>query len=178
MANARIAIQNLGKYNEGELVFEWLTLPATEDEIAEALERIGVAPGTRYEEYEIADWENIDAGRFSSINELNDKAEAIERLVDEYNVPRDMVVELIKENDEDTAEEIIEDAFEIEIVDGTSIEAHVGEYFANMDGTLDRLEEVGLAAYFDNEAYGRDMLMDFRIIHEGIDRIIIASNHM
>ena len=33
MAYLRVALTNLGKYNEGELIFKWLDLPATEEEI-------------------------------------------------------------------------------------------------------------------------------------------------
>ena len=37
-----ICIQNLGMYNEGILCFEWLHLPATEEEIDAALTKIKI----------------------------------------------------------------------------------------------------------------------------------------
>ncbi|MGX5287622.1 antirestriction protein ArdA, partial [Morganella morganii] len=37
-----VFITNLGKYNEGELVGEWLELPATSKEIEHCLVRIGI----------------------------------------------------------------------------------------------------------------------------------------
>lgn len=57
MSYLRVALTNLGKYNEGELVFKWLDLPATDEEIEQAFKSIGVAEGTEYEEYFITDYE-------------------------------------------------------------------------------------------------------------------------
>ena len=44
----KVFVTNLGKYNEGALVGEWLWLPASDDEIAAMLRRIGI--GGIYEE--------------------------------------------------------------------------------------------------------------------------------
>ena len=44
-----IFITNLGKYNEGELVGEWVKLPATKEELETVYERIGI--NEEYEEY-------------------------------------------------------------------------------------------------------------------------------
>ena len=73
-----ICVQNLGKYNEGELVFEWLDLPATEEKIQETLNKIGI--NERYEEYMIADSEYIKAGEYESITSINERAKEILRL--------------------------------------------------------------------------------------------------
>ena len=35
-------VTNLGKYNEGELVGEWVQFPTTEDKMKEVFERIGI----------------------------------------------------------------------------------------------------------------------------------------
>ena len=40
-----VALSNLNKYNEGELVFEWVELPATVEEIEYAMEKIGIDEG-------------------------------------------------------------------------------------------------------------------------------------
>lgn len=77
-----IAVTNLGKYNEGELVFEWLRLPATEDEIEEVLEAIGI--NEYYEEFFISDYETdlafIDICEYTNIYRLNELAEKLENL--------------------------------------------------------------------------------------------------
>lgn len=50
-----IFITNLGKYNEGELVGEWVTLPISEKKLQELFKRIGI--NEEYEEYFITDYE-------------------------------------------------------------------------------------------------------------------------
>lgn len=77
----RIALTNLGKYNEGELVYKWVDLPATDEEIAEAFEEIGVAPDTEYEEHFISDYEapaGLRVEEYSRLDRLNELAELLE----------------------------------------------------------------------------------------------------
>jgi len=74
----RIALTNLGKYNEGELTYAWLSLPATDEEIAESLKEISVAPSTEYEEHFISDYEApFSIGEYESITKLNGIAEQL-----------------------------------------------------------------------------------------------------
>lgn len=40
--NFEAFVTNLGKYNEGELVGEWVKFPITEEELQEVFERIGI----------------------------------------------------------------------------------------------------------------------------------------
>jgi len=76
----KIALTNLGKYNEGELVLEWVTLPATQDEIDAALEAIGI-DGEEYEEYFITDYEApFEIGEYMNLDRLNELAEELERI--------------------------------------------------------------------------------------------------
>lgn len=83
MTIIKVALTNLGKYNEGELVYTWLELPATDEEIEEAFEEIGVADNTQYEEYFFSDHEapqGIDIGEYESLDELNEFAEKFEEM--------------------------------------------------------------------------------------------------
>ena len=74
----RIALTNLGKYNEGKLTYAWLSLPATDEEIAESLREINVAPNTEYEEHFISEYEApFEIGEYESINTLNEIAEQL-----------------------------------------------------------------------------------------------------
>ena len=50
-----VFITNLGKYNEGELIGKWLSLPC--DDIVAELEEIGVVADSLYEEYFITDYQ-------------------------------------------------------------------------------------------------------------------------
>lgn len=76
----KIYIANLGKYNEGELVGDWFDLPI--QDIAEALESIGVAPNTDYEEYAIHDYKtelhSLKIDESCSIEYLNEITEQLE----------------------------------------------------------------------------------------------------
>ena len=54
-------VTNLGKYNEGMLVGEWVKLPTTEEEMQKVFERIEIGKqdefGQPYEEWFITDYE-------------------------------------------------------------------------------------------------------------------------
>lgn len=79
----KIALTNLGKYNEGTLVYTWLDLPATDEEIQAAFEEIEVKNGTEYEEHFISDYEapaGIEIGEYSNIDTLNALAEKLEEI--------------------------------------------------------------------------------------------------
>lgn len=80
-----IYIANLEAYNNGYLVGEWVSLPASDDEIAETLERIGCG-GVNGAEHAIHDYESdfgIHVNEYDSIDELNELAQALADL-DEY----------------------------------------------------------------------------------------------
>lgn len=87
-SQARIALTNLGAYNNGTLLYEWLNVPCTEDEFGEALKRIGV-DGVQFEEYFVSDFENIDGiseySSFETINEVARRRELLADFVGEYS---------------------------------------------------------------------------------------------
>lgn len=74
-------ITNLGKYNEGELVGEWVKFPTTAEEMQEVFKRIGIGEkddfGYEYEEWFITDYDCYVDGlydkldEYSNIDELN-----------------------------------------------------------------------------------------------------------
>lgn len=77
-----VFITNLGKYNEGELVGEWLELPCTEEELQASLKRIGI--NEEYEEYFITDYESncyMKIGEYENIIELNKQMLELDELV-------------------------------------------------------------------------------------------------
>ena len=97
----KIYIANIGKYNEGELVGEWVTLPASNEELEELFVNIKVGHydedgdyipgyyenGVIYEEVAIHDHESdipgLEINEYSDIAELNEIAEELDKL-DEY----------------------------------------------------------------------------------------------
>ena len=74
-------ITNLGKYNEGDLVGEWVKFPTTPEEMQKVFERIGIGRkddfGQPYEEWFITDYDcYVDGlydklGEYESLDELN-----------------------------------------------------------------------------------------------------------
>ena len=68
-------VTNLGKYNEGCLVGEWVKFPVTNEEMQVVFRRIGI--GRRYEEWFITDYDCPDTaigkvlGEYESLSELN-----------------------------------------------------------------------------------------------------------
>ena len=66
-------ITNLGKYNEGELVGEWVKFPTTAEELKEVFKRIGIGQkddfGHPYEEWFITDYDCYVDGLYSKLGE-------------------------------------------------------------------------------------------------------------
>ena len=73
----RIFLTNLGKYNEGELVGEWVDLPVSD--LSAVLKRIGI--NDRYEEFFITDYDTnipkLNISEYANIDELNELASNI-----------------------------------------------------------------------------------------------------
>lgn len=157
-----IALTNLGQYNEGILNFTWLELPASDEEIAEAFDKIQVCHddveyygpcGNPYEEYFITDYECdfLQIGEYENLEELNETAEALEDLMD-YEA------EIVKAlmNDGYDLSEALDKKDDCYYYDNCDTMADVAERYAEETGLLDSIPE-SLRYYFDFEAYGREM---------------------
>lgn len=149
-----IYVANLGKYNEGELVGEWLTLPIDEEELEEAMDRILL--NGEYEEVAIHDYETDISGfkidEFDSIEKLNELAEELDRISEyEYELLNDFI---------DVTGYDLEDAIE-KLRDGeiyvVRAENHyqLGEAVMEMSGDLEMYPDF-IVRYFDYESYGSD----------------------
>lgn len=150
-----IYLTNLGKYNEGELVGEWVQLPISDEELQEVFKRIGI-DGKEYEEYFITDYECdfYEIGEYESLDTLNKIAETLDNLDEE----QEQVVKVL----------MSECGYDL---DGAIEKAESGDYHIYTDcndmtdvayavveecGYLDNVPET-VARYFDYEAYGRDL---------------------
>ena len=152
-----ICLTNLGKYNEGELVYTRLVLPATTEEIYAAYDEIGVAEGTMYEETFISDYETdingLEIREYANIDDLNELAEELENF-DEYELEAfGAMLDAGLATDE--ALQKVQDN-EYRIYDGCYSMAEVAEMYADETGLLSSIPD-DLRYYFDFEAYGRDM---------------------
>lgn len=156
-------IGNLGKYNEGELVGEWVKFPTEAEELAKVFERIGI-DGAQYEEYFLADYES-DAisvqgilGEYSNLDEINYLAHLLEELeqqgdLEGYSLVADMEASSIK--DAINLTQCIGDFMpNMEITTETDLGYYLIEEVNGID--LDKLMGENMSYYFDHEAYGRD----------------------
>ena len=157
----RIALTNLGKYNEGELAFEWLDLPCTEEELEEVKERIGI--NERYEEWFITDYEApFKIGEYDSLEGLNELAERITELEDYLEDDLEALLEVVE----------IEEALDsLEngtywIASGCTDEDDLGRYVVD-NGLFGISIPDDLEPYIDFEAIGRDWAMEATLTDKG-----------
>lgn len=151
----RIYLTNLGKYNEGMLVGEWVDLPVSEEELEKVFKRIGI--NDEYEEYFITDYESdidgVKVGEYENIDDLNELAEALEDLDSEEENVLSVMLE-----DGCTFEEAlkkIKDRDYMVYYNCDSME-DVAYQVVEESGLLDGVPEK-VARYFNYEAYVRDL---------------------
>ena len=150
-----IFITNLGRYNEGTLIGEWVELPVTETELETVLERIGI--NEQYEEYFITDYEcdieGLEINEYSNIEELNELAEQLEDLEEaEQKAIQAMLLDGYDFNE--ALEKAADGDFRIyyDCDDMTDVAYEVVEECGYLQGVPDTV-----ARYFDYEAFGRDL---------------------
>lgn len=161
-----VYITNLGKYNEGYLIGKWLKLPATDEEIKNVLNEIGI-DGAFYEEYFFTDWEcieGIEINEYSSLDELNKIAEMIENLSEDEI----KICGCLMKNEGCSLDEAIEKKDEKIIInlDDTSLDTYSNlaySYINEIYGEVNGLDKETLARYFDFESFGRDLSFDYFI---------------
>lgn len=160
MTEIKIWVGNLGKYNEGELVGDWFTLP---HDVSDIMKTIGVADGTEYEEWEIFDWEGhsvVDINRYSNISELNNIAEELSSLSKrQFEVLSILVDQGILSNKTLTdisisIDEVISER-SIRIHDGVSSTEDIARKFALESDDIK--EDHPLYYYIDFEHYAKDI---------------------
>lgn len=147
-------ITNLGKYNEGELVGQWVDFPCDEDDFEEILEEIGI--DEYHEEWFVTDYDcELDGlaselGEYPGFDELNEVAEALEAWDDDGLA--EAVVEIWGIDD------LLETTPDDYIYFKAWNDEDIGYYFAEELGYLDIPDN--LSYYFDYEAYGRDIRLE------------------
>ena len=157
-------VTNLGKYNEGYLVGEYLAFPTTTEEVQALLKRIGI-DGVRYEEFFITDYETdipglYDClGEYESIDELNYLAE----LLDGLNKGEMEVFTAAVEHGEHTGsvKELINLTQNLDCYDyypGVTDDETLGHIYVEDIAAIEVPDH--LLPYFDFEAYGRDIRLE------------------
>lgn len=154
MDDMQIYIANLGKYNEGELVGAWFTLPVDFEEVSE---RIGL--NSEYEEYAIHDYElPFEIDEYTPLEEINRLCEMVEELP-EY------IQNELKELQSyyGGIEDLYDHADEIICHSDCDDMTDIAYYFITETGVLGEIPDY-LQNYIDYEAFGRDLSYDGNFI--------------
>lgn len=156
-----IYLTNLGKYNQGYLIGEWVKLPVPKDKLDDVLCRIGI--NQEYEEYFISDYEslfsNLHISEYASIAELNELAKKIDELADCDFDKLGAVLE--SESCMTVAEilKIIDELDNFDLLTEVENDEALGEYYAEVCCIFHGIPD-SIQRYFDFEAYGRDIRLE------------------
>jgi len=156
-------ITNLGKYVEGKLCGEWLSLPTTKEEVQALLSRIGV-DGVFYEETFITDYDHNLAGmqnlgEYESIDELNYLASLLEDM-DAWELEKFEAAAVYGDYSE-SVQDLINLAQNLECYEHyPSVENYdaLGRYLIDELGYEEIPEQ--LERYFDYESYAEDYVIN------------------
>ena len=162
-------ITNLGKYNEGALVGEWVKFPTTAEELKQVFERIGIGAkddfGQTYEEWFITDYDcYVDGlydllGEYANLDELNYLASKLDDMSqDEYE--RFQAAMEIGDHT-GSIQELINLTENLDCYDVyPDIHDHddLGRYYIEELDAMQVPEH--LRNYIDYEAYGRDIALE------------------
>lgn len=165
----KIFLANLGKYNEGKLIGEWVELPASSEELQEVFDRIGI--NEEYEEYFITDYECdiCKVGEYDNLDKLNEIAEQIKELGEEESeVVKALISELGYTLDE-AIKKVNSGDYRI-YYDCENME-DVAYQVVDECGYLNNVPD-GIARYFDYESFGRDLEIEGRYIFLDDSKVI------
>ena len=162
-------ITNLGKYNEGELVGEWVKFPTTAEELKKVFDRIGIGQkddfGQPYEEWFITDYDCYvgalydKLGEYENLDELNYLASKLEEMGQGEYAQFQAAMEVGDHSG--SLQEIINLTENLDCYDlYPSIQDYddLGRYYIEELDAMQVPEH--LRNYIDYEAYGRDVAMD------------------
>ena len=162
-------ITNLGKYNEGELVGEWVRFPTTAEEMKKVFDRIGIGQkddfGNPYEEWFISDYDCYVSGlydklgEYESLDELNYLASKLDDM-DRYEYNQFLAAMEMGDHC-GSLQEIINLTENLDCYDiypDISDYDDLGRYYIEELDAMQVPEH--LRNYIDYEAYGRDIALD------------------
>lgn len=162
-------ITNLGKYNEGELVGEWVKFPTTAEELKEVFKRIGIGQkddfGQPYEEWFITDYDcYVDGlysklGEYENLDELNYLASKLDEMSESEYAQFQAGMEM-----GDHCGSLQEIINLTENLDCYEVYPNIHDYDDLGRYYIEELEVMQvpehLQNYIDYEAYGRDVVID------------------
>lgn len=190
-------VGNLGRYNEGDLVGDWIQLPVSDQTLRDFLtDSVGIdldplavaeksAQGRRvYEEFFVADFEDegllhalsYKPGEFDRLEDLNLLAAVASevpwdveavRCALDYDVVADGPLELANLVAQSDDIPFFRYDFAAFPFTDESAEERFGLMAAEQSGLFQRLERDNVLDYFDFERYGEDVGQDYHLTDEG-----------
>lgn len=170
--NFEAYVTNLGKYNEGQLVGEWVKFPTTEEEMQKVFERIGIGSkdefGAVYEEWFITDYEcpvhgvYDMLGEYESLDKLNYLASRIDEM-DKWEQEKFVAIMEAGCDEVSDIDDLINLTYNLDCYDfipDIHDESDLGYYYVHDAGIYSEKELGPLANYIDYERFGRDVAMD------------------
>lgn len=170
--NFEAYVTNLGKYNEGQLVGEWVKVPTTEEEMQKVFERIGIGSkdefGQPYEEWFITDYEcPVNGvyemlGEYESLDKLNYLASRIDEM-DKWEQEKFVAIMEAGCDEVSDIDDLINLTYNLDCYDfipDIHDESDLGYYYVHDAGIYSEKELGPLANYIDYERFGRDVAMD------------------
>ena len=170
--NFEAFVTNLGKYNEGQLVGEWVKFPTTEEEMQKVFERIGIGStdefGQPYEEWFITDYEcpvhgvYDMLGEYESLDKLNYLASRIDEM-DKWEQEKFVAIMEAGCDEVSDIDDLINLTYNLDCYDfipDIHDESDLGYYYVHDAGIYSEKELGPLANYIDYERFGRDIAMD------------------
>ena len=164
-----VFITNLGKYNEGALVGEWVKFPTTAEELKKVFERIGIGAkddfGQTYEEWFITDYDcYVDGlydllGEYANLDELNYLASKLDDMSQDEYEQFQAAMEIGDHTG--SIQELINLTENLDCYDVyPDIHDHddLGRYYIEELDAMQVPEH--LRNYIDYEAYGRDIALE------------------
>ena len=159
-------ITNLGKYNEGELVGEWVKFPTTAEELKEVFKRIGIGQkddfGQPYEEWFITDYDCYVDGLYSKLGEYEnlDELNHLAHLLNELSPSERETLEAVMDSGQHcgSVQDLINLTQNLDCYDlhpGVDNEEMLGRLYVEDMESLEVPDNI--KPYFDFEAYGRDI---------------------
>jgi hypothetical protein len=153
-------ITNLGKYNEGELIGQWIDFPVSDDDLQEVLKNIGCCYydeeceyiNTGYEEFFFTDWEtdfDDNFGEYESIEDVNEIAEKLAEWDDDlFSAACEIwgINEILDDDPDDYY-----------LYSDINNDYDLGYYWIEESGCYDTSTIGALANYIDYEGFGRDV---------------------
>ena len=159
-------VTNLGKYNEGELVGEWVKFPTTPEEMQAVFKRIGIGEtddfGCVYEEWFITDYDCYVDGlydklsEYSNLDELNYLASKLDDMM-QYDYDKFCAAVYMGDHTSSIQDliNLTENLDCYDVYPDIEDDEDLGRYY--LDEVDASLVPEHLRNYIDYEAYGRDI---------------------